>query len=55
MVGPQIVALLKDYCATHGNAELAATYSFYVGMAFLAAGLLLSLTLRRPFPAGQKA
>jgi OFA family oxalate/formate antiporter-like MFS transporter len=37
IVGPQIVALLKDHYAEH-----AASHSFFVGAGFLAVGLLLS-------------
>ena len=40
IVGPQIVAFLKDHCTEH-----AATYSFFVAAGFLAVGLLLSLAL----------
>lgn len=42
IVGPQIVASLKDHCGSQ-----AATYSFGVGIGFLAAGSLLSLGMRR--------
>lgn len=48
IVGPQIIAYLKDHYAGH-----AATYSFYIGAGFLALGLLLALILRRPH-AGEK-
>ena len=40
IVGPQIVAFLKDHYAQH-----AATHSFYVGAGFLAVGLFLSFLL----------
>ncbi len=42
VVGPQIVAFLKDHYARH-----AASHSFFVGAGFLAVGLLLSLSLRQ--------
>jgi OFA family oxalate/formate antiporter-like MFS transporter len=42
VVGPQIVAFLKDHYAAH-----AASHSFFVGAGFLAVGLLLSLSLRQ--------
>ncbi len=42
VVGPQIVAFLKDHYAQH-----AASHSFFVGAGFLAVGLLLSLSLRQ--------
>jgi OFA family oxalate/formate antiporter-like MFS transporter len=42
VVGPQIVACLKDHYAGH-----AASHSFFVGAGFLAVGLLLSLSLRQ--------
>jgi MFS transporter, OFA family, oxalate/formate antiporter len=41
IVGPQIVAYLKDHCGSR-----AATYSFSVGIGFLAVGLALSLVMR---------
>lgn len=43
IVGPQIIAYLKDHYPDH-----AATYSFFIGAGFLALGLVLSLTFRRP-------
>jgi OFA family oxalate/formate antiporter-like MFS transporter len=42
VVGPQIVAFLKDRYAGH-----AASHAFFVGAGFLAVGLLLSLALRQ--------
>ena len=41
VVGPQIVALLKDHYGQH-----AASHSFVVGAGFLAVGLVLSLAMR---------
>jgi OFA family oxalate/formate antiporter-like MFS transporter len=41
VVGPQLIATLKDYYP-----DRAATYSFTIGIGFLAVGLLASLTLR---------
>ena len=41
IVGPQIIAAFNDRCPDH-----AATYSFLTSVAFLAAGLILSLLLR---------
>ena len=41
VVGPQIVAFLKDHYAEH-----AASHSFFVGAGFLAVGLALSLAMR---------
>lgn len=41
IVGPQIIAALKDRCPAN-----AATYSFFTSVAFLATGLALSLALR---------
>ena len=43
IVGPQIVAYLKDHYPEH-----AAVYSFFVGAGFLGVGLLLSLKLQAP-------
>jgi len=49
IVGPQIVAFLKDHDAEH-----AATHSFYIGAGFLAVGLFLSflLSARSPLEPG---
>jgi OFA family oxalate/formate antiporter-like MFS transporter len=41
VIGPQIIASLKDYYPDH-----AATYSFIIGIVFLGIGFLLSLALR---------
>lgn len=52
IVGPQLVALAKDACGT--DTAKAAMYSFIMGAAFLALGLILSFFLsNKPFSAAK--
>ncbi len=47
LVGPQVVAVLKDYCKAHNMESEAASYSFLLGAGFLTVGFIASLALTR--------
>jgi OFA family oxalate/formate antiporter-like MFS transporter len=47
LVGPQVVAVLKDYCRAHSMESEAASYSFLLGAGFLTVGFIASLTLTK--------